>query len=180
MNGGLKMSKGKLAVVVAAAVAFALVLGSLGVAWAAPKQAATAGSGLGLRLGIAARQAGATLADTVAKATGKPVADVRVERAAGASFASIASKAGVSADTIVSRTLARRKTLLDQAVKSGRTTQAQADAALDRMKTRLTERVDATGATACDGSGSGGGRGMGRGAGTGACGGCATSAATGQ
>jgi hypothetical protein len=159
-----------MAMLVAGGVVLALALGSLGVAVAAPSTSTTgtAGGGLGLRLGATMRQAGATLADTVAKLTGQPVADVRAARSAGASFESIAAKKSVSASQLVEQTLAARKAALDTLVKSGRITQAQADAALANMKTRLTERVSATGATNCNGQG--GGRGAGCGSGGGGCG----------
>ena len=180
------MKKSKAAMLVAGALVLGLTMGTLGIATAAPAQTAKATTGLGLKLGATMRQAGATLADVVAKVTGQPVADVRAARTAGASFAAIAAKKGVSADTVVGDTLTARKAILDQSVKSGRVTQAQADTALTRMKTRLTDRVNATGATTCDGNGggcgAGGGCGMGggRGAGGGCNGGGCGAAASGQ
>jgi len=165
---------------VAGALVLGLTLGSLGIATAAPAQTAAATTGLGLKLGATVKQAKATVADVVAKVTGQPVADVRSARSAGTSFAAIAAKKGVSADTVVADTLTARKAILDQAVKSGRITQTQADTALARMKTRVTDRVSATGATTCDGNGGGcgaggGGCGMGGGGNRGGCG-AATSA----
>jgi uncharacterized membrane protein len=72
---------------------------------------------------------------------------------------------------VVDQALKVRKDVLDAKVKSGAITQAQEDAALDRMNTRLTQRVSDP--TACTGTGSGrrGGGGMGGGCGAGAGGG---------
>ena len=183
------MKKSKTALLVAGALVLGLSLGSLSIATAAPSQAPTANAGLGLKLGATMRQARATLADVVAKVTGQPVADVRAACSAGASFASIAAKKGVSAKTVVADTLTARKTILDQAVKTGRMTQTQADAALARMTDRVNDRVNATSATNCSGAGSGGGAGGGcgmrggRGAGNGGVcgsGGCGIAAPAAQ
>jgi len=166
----MEMKKSRTAMLVAGALVLGLTLGSLGIATAAPAQTAAATTGLGLKLGATMRQAGATVADVVAKVTGQPVADVRAACTAGASFAAIAAKKGVTTQTVVADTLTARKTALDTVVKSGRITQAQADAALARMKDRVTARVSATGATNCDGTGNGAGNGAGMGRGGSGCG----------
>ena len=167
---------------VIAALVAGVVLGSFGIATAATSAGSSATAGARLRLGTTVKAAQATLADIVAKLTGKTVAQVREERAAGKSFADIASANGVSSSKVVSDTLAARKALLAELVKQGRITQAQADAALARMTTRLNARVTSTAAGCtgtgactggtCTGTGPGsGGGGFGRGSG-GACGGC--------
>ena len=155
------MSRRMVATYVIAALAAGLVLGSFGIATAAPSKASSATVGAQLRLGASVRAAKATLADVVSKLTGTPVAEVREERTAGKSLAAIAGEKGVSADKVVAETLAARKAMLAGLVKQGKITQAQADAALARMTTRLTERVNS--AAACTGAGSGA-------CGSGACG----------
>lgn len=172
------MNKGKVVAIAAAALIAGLVLGSYGLASAAPaSQGATSTAGIGLRLGGMMRQAGSTLADSVAKLTGLSVDSVRTDRQAGKSFAVIAGTKGVSADKVVTSALDARKSALAAQVKSGNITQAQADAALANMKTRLSDRVNSTTA-GCNGAGAGSGAGRGgRGAGGGCGGACLGSAA---
>ena len=129
------------------------------------------------------RQAGASLADVVARLTGQTAAQVYTQRAAGKSFADIASAKGVSADKVTADALAARKAALAAAVKTGTITRAQADTMLTRMQTRITQRVTDPAPAGCDGTGAGVGRGgMGRGAGGagGGCGGGGCGLATGQ
>jgi hypothetical protein len=162
------MSKGKVAIFVVAALVAGLALGSVGIASAATT--GTVGAGLG---GIM-RQAGGTIADIVAELTGKTTAEVYAQRKDGKSFEAIAAEKSISADKVAAEVLAARKTAADAAVKSGTITQAQADAALARMKTRVATKITSAAPAGCDGTGSGAGRGMmgaGRGAGAGACGG---------
>jgi hypothetical protein len=163
------MRKRNVFAIAAAALVAGLVLGSFGLASAAPSQTATGTPGAGAGLGRMMRQSGATLADIVAKLTGRGVDEVRADRQAGKSFADIAKAKGVSSDKIVGATLDARKAALDAAVKDGRITQAQADTMLANMKARLTDRVDDA-AAGCTGAGGGFGRGRG-GAGGGGCGG---------
>jgi hypothetical protein len=178
------------AALMAGTLVFGLVAGSVvtGVAAPAPERAATTTSagaaGLGLRLGVAMREAGGRLADIVAKLTGSDVEDVLAQRAKGESFADIAAEDGIDAGAVVDEALKVRTSLLDERVKAGAITQEQADAALARMKDRLTERVDSTeactgggGAGRGMGGGMGGGGGRGRG-GMGGCGGACTQDAT--
>ncbi len=171
------------AMYIIAALVAGVVLGSFGIATAAPSRATSATAGAGLRLGASVQAAKATLADIVAKLTGTSVTEVREARADGKSFAEIASASGVSSSKVVSDAIAARKAMLDELVKRGRITQAQADAALARMTARLNERVNST--AACTGAGCGGGGcagaagggfggGRGRGLRDGSCGGCAT------
>jgi hypothetical protein len=180
------MSKGKVAIFVAAALVAGLALGSVGIASAATTAPTNAGPVAGF-VGIC-RTAGASLADVVAKLTGKTTAEVYAERKDGKSFATIASEKGVSAATVTAEALKARKTALDAAVKAGTVTQTQADLMYDRMDDRIPARITSAAPANCDGTGSGAGRGggagrgmmggglgAGRGAGAGACGGaCAT------
>jgi hypothetical protein len=124
------------------------------------------------------RDAGGRMVDVVAKLTGLSVDEIRTKRAAGESLASIAKGKGISADQVVAQALTVRKTVLDAKVKDGTITQAQEDAALANMKTRLTDRVNNSAAGGGCGAGGGMGRG-GRGGGAGmggACGGACTQA----
>lgn len=167
----------RVAALIAAALVAGLALGTVATGFAATPAvnrtaAATTtapGAGLGLRLGSAMRDAGGRLVDVVAKLTGLSAADVQAKRAAGQSFEQIAASKDVSADKVVAQALAVRKQLLDEKVKAGVITQAQADAALASMKTRLESRIANT--AACTGQGAGGGCGMGGGGGCGMGGG---------
>lgn len=177
------MKLGRTAALTAAALVLGLVVGNVAVGVAAPAAESTTTTtvaGMGLRLGVAMREAGARLADVVAKLTDQSVEDVTAERAKGTSFAAIAAAKGIEAPAVVSEALKIREQVLDQKVSEGRVTQEQADAALERMKTRITERVESTDAS-CDGAGGGrpadagtgmgGGMGGGRGRGQGGMGG---------
>lgn len=160
----------KTASLATATLVLGLVLGNVVGGWAVAQPAVNESSaaatatapGLGLRLGAAMRDAGGRLADIVAKLTGQDVDAVIEERTAGKSYAEIAESEGVSSDTVVDEALKVRKELLDARVKDGSITQEQADAALDRMSTRLADRIDATDA-GCTGAGGGCGGGAGRG-----------------
>ena len=186
------MNLKKSAPLMIAVLVLGLVLGNVLSSGAAPSSDTTAQSGvtgLGLRLGGAMRDAGGRLSDVVAKLTGLDADEVEDQRHAGTSFAAIAKTKGVTSDELVAEALKVRKQLLDEKVKAGAITQAQADDALDRMKDRLGDRVDSTdagrgmGGRGMGGRGQGGcgggrmGGGAGRGAGAGACdGSCGTQA----
>lgn len=172
------MSRNRTVLLVAAALVAGLVLGSVGIASAATTTTGTPGAGFGAQVGGMFRQAGASLADVVAKLTGQTTAQVYTQRAAGKSFADIASAKGVSADKVTADALPARKAALAAAVKAGTLTQAQADIMLARMQTRIPQRITDPAPAGCDGTGSGAGRGMGRGAGGGCGGDCGL--ATGQ
>jgi hypothetical protein len=161
------MGKNKWLAIVAAALVAGLVLGNLGSAAAASSSSPTTGTigsravACGLGIGRSVRDAGGRIIDVVASLTGKTTAQVAAERSSGKSFSQIAKESNVTSAQVIDKTLAVRKTALDDAVKAGTITQAQADAALANMSARLTAGVDATGA------GCGAGRGAGRGAGAG-------------
>lgn len=169
------MSRTTTVLLVAGALVAGLVLGSATLAFAGADPTATPGGGLGARVGGICRQAGASLADVVAKLTGQTPDQVRAERAKGTSFADIAASKGVSADQVQSSALDARSRALAAAVKAGTITQAQADSMAARMKARLGDRIASPAPAGCDGAGAGAGCGMGggRGAGNGAgaCGG---------
>ncbi len=160
------MKRIRMTILVAAALAAVMVLGVAGVAVAAPTAAAKVGG----QVGGVCRQAGASLADVVAKLTGQSAADVRTQRSAGKTFADIAKSKGVSAQQVTDEALKARKVALDAAVKAGTITQAQADFMYSRMKDRIPARITAAPPAGCDGTGSGagcGGGGCGMGGGMG-------------
>lgn len=185
----------KTAALIIAALVVGVVAGNVVSVSAAPSTDATAPAGLGLRMGAAMRDAGGRLADVVASLTGQTVDEVRDLRKDGTSFADIAAAKDVSSKEVVDAALKVRAEILSERVKAGVITQDQADDALARMETRLTDRVSSTepgcaggGSGACGGGGGacgagGGGRGRGgmggggRG-GAGACGGAGAPAAT--
>ena len=167
------MNAKRITALVAAALVMGLVAGNVVSSFAATATTTSAGSGTGLRLGVAMRDSGGRLLDVVAKLTGTSTGAVVAERQAGKTYTQIAAAKNIKASAVVDEALKVRTTVLTAKVKSGAITQAQADAALANMKTRLTERVSSVN-TSCDGTGSGlgGARGMGgRGAGRGMSGG---------
>lgn len=165
------MKRGTTIALVSGALVAGLALGTVGIAFAAPSNTATGTTGFGTRLGAVCRQAGGTIADIVAKVTGKSAADVSAARAKGDSFADIAATKGISAGTLTDDVLAARKTALDAAVKAKTITQAQADAALARMKTNVSAKITSDAPSGCTGTGAGaagkGGQGRGQGQGQG-------------
>lgn len=172
------MKSSKSIALVALGLTAGLVLGSVGVSFAATETTSTNPVVCaGAKMGQSIRDAGGRLVDIVAELTGLSADEVQAERAAGKSAADIAEANGSSAEEVVSAALEARKALLDERVADGTLTQEQADLMYDRMSERLTERVntDETGrpSWAGQGGGIGGGRG-GRGGmrGQGACGNC--------
>lgn len=181
------MNGKRIAAAVAGALVAGLVLGSVVSGYAATKgsaptsatSAVAACGNAGLRLGAAMKGSGGRLLDVVAKLTGSTTAEITSQRADGKTFAQIAAGKNVSASDVVAEALKVRKTLLAEKVAAGAITQAQADAALSTMETRLNDRVNSANA-ACDGSGQGGmGRGRGAGCGQGAGAGCGQGAGAG-
>jgi hypothetical protein len=127
-------------------IAVATVVGSLGIAGAAYAANATTPAGI------------------VSSLTGKSVEEVTAQRAAGTTYGAIAQEAG-KLDEFKAQILEQKKIVLDQKVKDGNLTQAQADQIYNSIKNNQ---------TTCDGTGSAGigrsngvgfGTGMGRGAG---------------
>lgn len=178
------MKHSKSIALIAAGLVAGIVLGSVGLAAAAPATTTTGTAaaqpsgvlGACIGMGQAIRGAGGRLIDVLADLTGLSTTDIQAKRAAGESIADIAKDEGVNPDDVVAKALEARKALLDQKVADGTITQDQADAVYAQMKERLTERVTttATGRPSWAGQGQGGGgRGAGRGGnGAGYCGGC--------
>lgn len=170
------MKKGRIVAMMVAMLVVGLVAGNVAGGWAAtaPESGTSSstttvapGAGLGLRMGAALRDAGGRLVDVVAKLTGLDVDDVIARRAEGESIEKIAESEGVKTDAVVDEALKVREQLLDERVKAGTITQEQADAAIDRMETRLNDRVTSTDAGCNGAGGAGGGMGGGRGGGMG-------------
>ncbi len=150
----------KMIALVALGLTAGLVLGSVGVSYAATDTtSASPVMGAGVRMGQAIRDAGARLIDIVADLTGLSVEEVQAQRAEGNSVADIAEANGVSSDEVVSSALESRKALLDEKVADGTITQEQADLAYDRMTERLAERVATDEAGRPSWAGQGGGQG---------------------
>lgn len=169
------MKNRKALALVALGLTAGLVLGSVGVSYAATDTESPL-LGSGVRMGQAIRDAGGRLIDIVADLTGLSVEDVQAQRAEGNSVSDIAEANGVATDDVVSKALESRKAILDAKVADGTITQEQADLAYDRMSDRLAERVvtDEAGRPSWAAGGMGGGRGQGggMGGGQGACGTC--------
>lgn len=154
------MKYGRTAALVAAALVFGLVAGGVVSGGAAPAADAgqTSSGGMGLRLGAAVRDAGGRLADVVATLTGRELDEVLEQRRSGTSFADIAARDDISTDKVVDEAMKVRERVIQQKVASGDLSKDAAEQVTERMRSRLTERVNSAGAD-CDGSGSGSGRG---------------------
>ena len=106
-----------------------------------------------------------TPAETVAGITGKTVDQVQDARQDGVTYGAQAAAAG-KLDQFKDERLAQYKLRLDEAVKAGRLTQAEADKLYDAMKTRMAA-CTGNGTGVGNGAGCGMGGGMGRGQGGG-------------
>lgn len=147
------MRNRKTLVLVGLSVALALVLGTVGVAFAVTDPAVAP---CGIGTGASVRDSGTRLVDILADLTGLSTTEIAAARAEGASIADIAEANGVSADEVLAAALAARAELLDGLVADGTITQDQADLMYEQMADRLSERITATTI---------GGAGWGRGAG---------------
>lgn len=98
-----------------------------------------------------------TPAEIVSGLTGKTVDQVQDDRQDGVTYGAQAAAAG-KLDQFQDERLAQYKLRLDEYVKAGRLTQAEADKLYNAMKTRM---------EACDGTGTGNGLGCGLGTGNG-------------
>ncbi len=97
----------------------------------------------------------------VASALGVSSDELYTLRASGKSIAQIAQDKGVPLSKVTDAMLASHKVWLDQAVKDGRLTQAQADAMQSLMQSRIQTMVQTTGAGPHGMSGGRGGPGFG-------------------
>ena len=85
-----------------------------------------------------------SLVATAAQVLGMTQTDLVTTLNTGKTIADVAKDKGVALDKIVEAFIAARKTALDQAVTSGRMTQAQEDAMLATMRTNVTAQLSAT------------------------------------
>jgi hypothetical protein len=93
--------------------------------------------------GLAFGRNGESLVDVTARVTGVSSADVLQALKSGRTFEQIAQEHGKSAQDLVQAALSVRQEMVSKAVADGRLTQAQADQAMERMKSRLDQRVSA-------------------------------------
>ena len=134
-------------------IAVATIIGSLGVVGVAGASYATGTT---------------TQAGLVSGLTGQSLEDVTTQRASGKTYGTIAQEAG-KLDEFQAQSLEQKKLVLDQRVKDGTLTQAQADAIYNSIKTNQAT-CDGTGSAGIGksngiGFGQGMGMGMGRGSG---------------
>ena len=125
--------------------------------------------GMGGGMGMGGSQN--SLVATAAQVLGMAQPDLVATLNTGKTIADVAKDKGVALDKIVEAFIAARKTALDQAVTSGRMTQAQEDAMLATMRTNVTAQLsatfqprgygDGTGTGTCTGTGMGAGMGTG-------------------
>lgn len=96
----------------------------------------------------------------VAKLLGMKPEQIIDERNAGKSLADIAGDKGFTEKEVVSQILKSREQILDERVKAGLITEEQKKIMLDRMKSRIEQRVtDPAAGSGCGGGGFGPGRG---------------------
>ena len=91
--------------------------------------------------GLGGRHGGAGL-DAAAKAIGVTVDDLRTQLQGGKTIAQVAKAKGVDEQKVIDAMVADAKSHLDQAVKDGHLTQAQADKELAEAKTRIKDLVE--------------------------------------
>jgi hypothetical protein len=99
---------------------------------------------------------GQSTLDAVSKLLGLTPEQIHEQRLAGKSLVQIAQEKGVSKDQLVAAILAAKKTVLDNLVKDGTLTQAQADAMYANMQTQVPLAVERTSVGPFSGRGNGG------------------------
>lgn len=112
------------------------------------------------------------VATAVADLLGMSSDEIAAQRQDGKSLEDIAAGKDVSKEALVGTMLESRKSVLDQAVKDGRITEAQAETMIANMETRISERVSdpavgPRGGAGTNGAGCGMGAGLGEGQGRG-------------
>jgi len=143
-------------VVFGAVAALAVLLGSVGAAYAqgnqppvgdrpfypdCPAYGGALGSGSRMYAGRGLGMHGFSLVDATAEVTGLSVDEVTAALEEGQTFAQIAEAQGVDPQAIVEAFLVDRKAALDEAVAEGRLSQDQADEMLEEMTDHLTDRL---------------------------------------
>ena len=139
------MNKKRATLLATGALVLGLALGTAGVASAATAPTADgARSGTGNGMGASLKGAGARVGDVLAKLAGLSEDQIHELREDGKSLAQIAESEGVDSKTLVSETIAARKTFLDEKVADGTIDSDRAERMIDRMTERVSERVDST------------------------------------
>ncbi|MCL5026341.1 MAG: YckD family protein [Chloroflexi bacterium] len=140
----------RLAVIAISALAgVGLLAGTAGTSFAAgptptppanPPRVWQGGAGPGFARGFGYQ----TMHESITGLLGMSSQEIHDQRLAGKSLAQIAQSKGVDVDKLVSTILASRKQALDERVKAGVITQAQADQAYQFMQERITANVNRT------------------------------------
>lgn len=107
---------------------------------AAAQQSGWQGRGFGYGAGFGYQ----AISGPVEGLLGMTADQIQAERLAGKSLAQIAEAKAVTKDALVNAMVESQKSVLDARVTAGTLTQAQADAALATMKTRISQSVDRT------------------------------------
>lgn len=87
---------------------------------------------------------GGKMSAAIAKALGIEAEALEEARQSGKSLANIAEAQGVDKDVLLGAMMEVHRAALDEAVAEGRITQERADAMLERMRERATDRIDDT------------------------------------
>ena len=106
-----------------------------------PAAGGPGGGGRGMGGGMGGPQN--SLVAIAAQVLGLDQTDLVATLNSGKTIADVAKEKGVALDKIVDAFVAARKVAMDQAVTSGRMTQAQADAMLATMRTNVTAQLSA-------------------------------------
>ena len=146
-----------------------LLLGSAGIAVAAPAEDAPVAerTGFAVRIGDALRDAGARAIDIVTDLTGLEFDEISDRRSDGESIATIAESEGIGTESLVAEMIDARAVVLNEKVADGSITQEHADDMLANMEDRVSERVNSEELGKPGDRGQGNGQGMGYGAGEG-------------
>ena len=174
----MKRSRTKWGVIIVGAVA-ALTLGAIGVAGAAssstptPSPNASGQAGQGRGFDSLSHGGGGDLAQALANLSGKDVATIEQQRAAGTSIVAIATSYGVSEEQLLAEVTKLETAELDAAVKAGQITDAQRAQILSGLQAELKAELTET-----DAGGGPGGHGDGDGPQGSATGGATTSPTT--
>ena len=139
-------------------VAAAILVTTVGVAFAAEQTTSVNSCGLDLRIGRSI--SGGGVLQNVAKILNLDQNELRNERQAGKSFADIAKEKGQDPEKLAEGVMETRKAAVQEKVEDGTITQEQADACLERMDDRVRTKLesDTSGPYGKGGRGNGGGR----------------------
>ncbi len=141
------------------AIVAAILVTTVGVAFAAEQTTSANGCGLGLKIGRSS--SGGGVLQNVAKILNLDQNELLDERQDGKSFADIAKEKGQDPEKLAEGVMEARKAGVQEMVEDGTITQEQADSCLERMEDRVRTRLESD---TCGPNGKGqGGRGNGGG-----------------